>query len=211
MSISPFFFSRLGVSALLEPKSLLNQVFSFFCSFLLAATRDLIDSILFEVFAELGNIHNFGRFEINGSNNDSVFNRVHLLFNVTSVLQNTSFNFFETFDGKLAFLNKLANGQRKPVVVLETLAHFTVQGADLLRKKIAFASSQVAQSGVISAQKLVELVNVAHIILLLKSNVDDCVRDLFSDSVQKFGFPNNDLQLGVEVDFKGVLFAVSFG
>ena len=66
---------------------------------ILHETCDLVDAVLFKVFAELGNVHNFGRFEIDWRNYYSILNRVNLLFDVSSVLQDASLHLFETFDG----------------------------------------------------------------------------------------------------------------
>jgi hypothetical protein len=38
-----------------------------------------------------------------------------------------------------------------------------------------------------------------HVVLLLESNVYDCLRDRFTNSVKEFGLPDNDLQIGGKV------------
>jgi len=47
---------------------------------------------------------------------------------------------------------------------------------------------------------LVKFVNVLHIVFFLKSNVDDGLWNVLSDSLKELGFTNNNLELWIELN-----------
>lgn len=55
-----------------------------------------------------------------------------------------------------------------------------------------------------------ELIDVAHVVLLLKSNVDDGVGDLFTDTVKELGFTDDNAKFGVEINVVPLVFTVTF-
>jgi len=67
-------------------------------------------------------------------------------------------------------------------VVLRALVHMLVQLLNVIVQKTSLNWSQIANCGLIASQKLVKLVNVAHVVLFLKSDVDDCLWYLLSNS-----------------------------
>lgn len=54
------------------------------------------------------------------------------------------------------------------------------------------------------SKELVELINVFHVVLLLKGDVNNCGGNVLANAVKEFSLADDDLQLGVEVDLEDV-------
>jgi hypothetical protein len=80
-------------------------------------------------------------------------------------------------------------------VVFGTLVHPSVELGDLLIKQAFFNWLQIAESLIVSSQKLIKLVNVPHVILFLKSYVDNSLRNFLANAIKELGFTNDNFQL----------------
>jgi len=80
-------------------------------------------------------------------------------------------------------------------VVFGTLVHPSVELGDLLIKQAFFNWLQIAESLIVSSQKLIKLVNVPHVILFLKSYVDNGLRNFLANAIKELGFTNDNFQL----------------
>lgn len=85
-------------------------------------------------------------------------------------------------------------------MVLKALLHLVVQLVDVLEQQLLFDVAKVAQSCVVASQKLVQAIDVHHIVLLLKGDVDDGVRDFITDAVQELSLTDDDAQSRVKID-----------
>lgn len=168
---------------------------------------DNLLAVQVEVLRELSDAHNFLVGEVDCLHKHGVLNVLNFLLDVISVLQDTAFCLLERLDSILALLNELRNGEREPVMVVLTLVHQQVQFVYVLLEESHLNGSQVLESGVVTSQQLVELVDVAHVILFLEGDVNDCVWDFLTDSVKELGLPDDDFQLGVEVNLVLAVFA----
>ena len=55
-----------------------------------------------------------------------------------------------------------------------------------------------------------ELIDVAHVVLLLKSNVDNGVGDLFTNTVKELSFTDDNAKFGVEINVVALVFTITF-
>ena len=164
------------------------------------AREDLL-AIGLEVLRELSDIHDFVVFEIDRSDQDCPLDVLDLLLNVARVLQYTALCLLELIDALSALFDVLRDGQTEPVVVFETFVHEAVELVDLLREQLLLHRSQLEQGRVVGTQELVQLVDMPRVVLVLEGDIDDGVGDFLADSVQEPGLFDDDLQVGVKVDF----------
>jgi len=54
-------------------------------------------------------------------------------------------------------------------------------------------------------EKLVEFINILHVILLLEGDVDDGGGDILADAIKELGLTDDDLQFGVKVNLVNVV------
>jgi hypothetical protein len=134
-----------------------------------------------------------------------ILNLDYLLVDVLGVTHHIGLSFLEGVDGRSALLDVLVDRQREPVVVLGSLIHVLVKFLDIVTQKPSLDWSKIAYRLLVASKELVEFVHVTHIVLLLKSNIDYCLRNGFADSAQEFGFANGDPQLWRKVDFINVV------
>lgn len=85
-------------------------------------------------------------------------------------------------------------------MVLCSLVHPTVEFVDLFIKKLFLNWLKIAESRVVTSKELVQLVDMAHVVFLLESNVDDCLRDVLSNTVKELGLSDNDFELRCKID-----------
>lgn len=95
-------------------------------------------------------------------------------------------------------------------MVLRALVHVLVQFLDVITQKTSLNWSQITDSRLVTTKKLVELVNIAHVVLLLKSNIDDGLRNWLADTAQELGFTNGDSELWRKVHFVNVILIALF-
>lgn len=152
-----------------------------------------------KVLSELTQVHRALPIEVDLSHEDGRLNVDHLLFDVLSVLENTGLSLLEFINGLLTVPDILRDREREPVVVVATLVHPTVQLADLLVQELLLNGLQVAQSSVVPAEELRELIDMAHVVLVLESDIDNGLRDVLSDAVEELGLTDDDLELWGEV------------
>ena len=88
-------------------------------------------------------------------------------------------------------------------MVGDTLIHMFVELLNIDFQKLFFDWLQVGHGRFVTSQKLVEFVDVDHVVLFLKSNVNDCLWDGLADSIKELGFPDDDSKLTSKVDFVG--------
>jgi hypothetical protein len=80
-------------------------------------------------------------------------------------------------------------------VVVSSLVHPAVKLRDLLLQQHLLDGLQIAESLVVTTEKLVQFVHMAHVILLLEGNIDNCLRDFLADAIEEFGFSNDNLEV----------------
>lgn len=85
-------------------------------------------------------------------------------------------------------------------MIFGSLIHPSVQLVDLFAQEFFLNWHELAESAVVASEQLVELVNVSHVVLLLKGNVGDSLWDCLTDSVQEFGFSDDNLKLWSKVN-----------
>jgi len=86
-------------------------------------------------------------------------------------------------------------------VVLVTLVHVSVELVDLGVHQLLLDWLEIAESGFVASEELLESVDVPHVVFLLEGDVDDGLGNAFADSVQELGFSDNHFQVGCEVHF----------
>lgn len=84
-------------------------------------------------------------------------------------------------------------------MVVGSLVHPLVELLDLLFKEFLLYWLEMAKGKVIASEKLVELVNILHVVLLLQSNVDDCLWNVLTNPLQELGFTDDDLELWIKL------------
>jgi len=126
------------------------------------------------------------------SNDLSVFDVNNFLLNVRSMLKNDVLGLSESVDSNLALSDVLIDRQGEPVMVLDTLIHMLVELVNINLHKLLFDWLQVGHGRFVSSQKLVQFVNVNHVVLFLKSNINDCLRNSLANSVKKLGLSDDD-------------------
>jgi hypothetical protein len=132
--------------------------------------------------------------------NLSDFDVDNFLLNVLSMLKDSGFGFSESINGLLALLDKFIDGKREPVVVLGSFVHMLLKSLDFTLHQFLFDGFQSTQCGVVASKKLIKLVNVSHVVFLLKSNVNDSLWDWLSDSFKELSFSDNDFKLWSKVN-----------
>jgi hypothetical protein len=137
----------------------------------------------FEVLGELRDVHRGLSLEVDLLDDLSILNIDDLHLDVLGVLENNILNLLECADAGVAHSDVLVDGETEPVVVLDSLVHLHIEHGDLRLEELSLDWLHVAHSSVVCSQKLIQLVNVPHVVLLLKGDVDDSLRDLFSNSV----------------------------
>lgn len=163
-------------------------------------------SMGFEEVCKLRDVHGLNAVEVNLSDDDGVFNLVDLLLDVLGVAHHVALGLLEGVDGSAALLDVLIDRKGEPIVVLETFIHVLVELLDVIAKKSALDWPQIDDSLLIASKKLIELVNVAHVVFLLESDVHDCLRNGLADSAKELGLSDHDLEFGGEVDSVLVVF-----
>jgi len=126
------------------------------------------------------------------SNDLSVFDVNNFLLNVRSMLKNDVLGLSESVDSNLALSDVLIDRQGEPVMVLDTLIHMLVELVNINLHKLLFDWLQVGHGRFVSSQKLVQFVNVNHVVLFLKSNINDCLRNSLANSVKELGLSDDD-------------------
>lgn len=106
------------------------------------------------------------------------------------------FGFLESVDGCSALLDVFVDGQGEPVMVLGSLIHVLVKLLDIVSQQPSLNWSKIAYRLLISSKELIEFVHITHVVLLLQSNIDDCLRDRLANSAQELGLANGDSKLG---------------
>jgi hypothetical protein len=139
------------------------------------------------------------RSEVNFTDNFRIFNCLYLLFDICCVTKHTIFHLLELVYCLLALADVLHDRQREPIVVTGSLFHLEVQLTQHSQKQLLFNWFESTESAVIISEKLVELVNVAHVIILLEGNIDDCWWYILTDAVKELGLTDDYLQFRVEV------------
>lgn len=165
--------------------------------------RENLDSVGFKEIREFGNVHWGFSVEVDLSDNLSILNIDNLLLNVRGMLENDVLGLSESVDSDLALSDVLINRQGEPVMVGDTLIHMLVELLNIDFQKLLFDWLQVGHGRLVTSQKLVEFVDVDHVVLFLKSNVNDCLWDGLADSIKELGFPDDDSKLTSKVDFVG--------
>lgn len=120
-------------------------------------------------------------------------------------MKNDVLGLSESVDSNLALSNVLIDRQGEPVMVGDTLVHVLVELFNVNFQKLLFDWFQVGHSRLVSSQKLVQFVDVNHVILFLKSNVNDCLRDRLADSIEELGFSDDDSKLTSKVHLVGLV------
>ena len=146
---------------------------------------DLFVSVGVKVVAELLDVHNLLVVEVNRTDDASIFDCLHLLLDVASLLEHATLGVFEVIDFVVALLNVLRDGEGEPVVILKTFVHLDVKLANVLVEELLLYAAQVAQGRVVRTKQLIEAIDMHHVVLLLESNVDDGVRDVLANSVKE--------------------------
>jgi len=54
-------------------------------------------------------------------------------------------------------------------------------------------------------EKLIEFINILHVILLLEGDVDDGGGDILADAIKELGLTDDDLQFGIKVNLVNVV------
>jgi len=159
----------------------------------------LLEAGLIEPVHEVLGLLELVRSEVDLADDLGILDGLHLLLDVGSVREDTVLHLLKLVDGLLALTNILHDGEGEPVIVTGTLLHLEVQLTEHGQQELLLYRLESLESGVIVAQQLVKLVNVAHVIVLLESDVDDGRGDVLADAVEELGLADDHLQLGVEV------------
>lgn len=121
------------------------------------------------------------------------------------MLKNDVLSLLESVDSNLALSDVLIDRQREPVVVGDTLVHMLVKLFNINFQKLLLDWLQVGHGRLVSSQELVQFVDVNHVVLFLKSNVDDCLRNGLADSIEELGFSDDDSELTGKVHLVGLV------
>lgn len=167
-------------------------------------------SVRLEKLGELRDVHRLHSFEIDLLDDLSILDLVHLLIDVFGVGHAVGLRLFEGVDGSLALPNVLVNRQGEPIVVVDTLVHELVKLFDVVAEESSFNRSQVTDSLLVTAKQLVQLIDVAHVLLLLEGNIDDCLGDLLANAAEELGLANCYLELRRKVDSVHIVLVVLF-
>lgn len=116
------------------------------------------------------------------------------------MLEHNVLDFSKCIDGNSTLSNVLINGEREPIVIKGTLVHPLVQLKDINLHQLSLDWLQIIQGSIVASQKLTELIDMNHVIFFLKSDVDNSLWNVLSNSVKKFGFSDDHFELRMKVD-----------